>query len=84
MSEHGIYYLVLRPYDVQFNQESHLNNKKYSNNIIKLNNKKDDNNKENKNDFKSHDKCTLRNTKYLSKITTAKPLFQILGLVIDS
>ena len=40
MSEHGIYYLVLCPYDIQFNQESHLNNKKYFNNIIKLNNKK--------------------------------------------
>ena len=40
VSEHGIYYLVLCPYDIQFNQESHLNNKKYFNNIIKLNNKK--------------------------------------------
>ena len=84
VSEHGIYYLVLCPYDIQFNQESHLNNKKYFNNIIKLNNKKMITTKRKKNDFKLHDKCTLRNTKNLSKITTTKPLFQILGLVIDS
>ena len=85
VSEHGIYYLVLRPYDIQFNQESHLNNKKYFNNIIKLNNKKMITTKrKKKNDFKLHDKCTLCNTKTLSKTTTTKPLFQNLGLVIDS